>query len=252
MILINLRWIKLPPRTANMLTDPRPDAKLIAGIALMAGLPPDVLRKAAAAARVRTLGRDARIFDQGEPAGRAHALLSGCVRISQAGSDGEEILVRLIGPGEIFGCVPILTDGLYPADATVMTDSIEVSWDPADLLALMQRHSAVALNMVAILGQRISEAQQRLRELATQSADRRVAHALLRLAEQAGCRTDAGVRIEFPLRRKDIADIAGTTIHTASRILAGWARRGLLVSESQQLILPSPDALARIAEGEGA
>src|SRR3546814_16788020 len=90
-----------------------------------------------------------RIFDQGEPAGRAHALLSGCVRITQSGSDGEEGLVRFIGPGEIFGCVPVLTDGLYPADATAMVDAIELSWVPADLLALMQRHSQIARNMDA-------------------------------------------------------------------------------------------------------
>ncbi|PKP99127.1 MAG: cyclic nucleotide-binding protein, partial [Alphaproteobacteria bacterium HGW-Alphaproteobacteria-13] len=173
-----------------MASDLHPDALpasgAIAAIALLNALPADVLDEAAATARVRRLARDVRIFDQGEPAGRAHALLSGCVRISQAGSDGEEILVRLIGPGEIFGCVPILTDGLYPADATVMADAVEVSWDPADLLALMQRHSAVALNMVAILGKRIGETQERLRELATQSADRRVAHTLLRLMKQAG------------------------------------------------------------------
>lgn len=226
-----------------------PDARAIADIALLDALPADVLDEAAAAARVRRLARDARIFDQGERAGRAHALLSGCVRISQTGSDGEEILVRLIGPGEIFGCVPILTDGLYPADATVMADSVEVSWDPADLLALMQRHSVVALNMVAVLGKRLGEAQERLRELATQSADRRVARTLLRLMNQAGRRTKDGIRIEFPLRRKDIADIAGTTLHTASRILASWERRGLLVSQSQHLILSSPGELGRIAEG---
>ena len=234
------------------MNDPRPDADAIGSIALMTALPADVLREAAAAARIRRLSKDARIFDQGEPAGRAHALLSGCVRISQGGSDGEEILVRLIGPGEIFGCVPILTDGLYPADATVMADSVEVSWDPADLLALMQRHSLIACNMVAILGKRIGEAQERLRELATQSVDRRVAHTLLRLTQQAGEETDAGIRIGFPLRRKDIADIAGTTLHTASRILANWERRGLLISRQQHLILPSPKELRRIAEGAAA
>ena len=232
-----------------MAVDLHPDANAVAGVALMAALPPAALREAAAAARMRQLPRDMRVFDQGERAGRAHALLSGCVRIAQAGSDGEEILVRLIGPGEIFGCVPILTDGLYPADATAMADSVEVSWDPAELLALMQRHSAIAINMIAILGRRIGEAQERLRELATQSVDRRIAHTLLRLTKQAGCATGAGIRIEFPLRRKDIADIAGTTLHTASRILAGWERRGLLVSQNQHLVVSSPSAIRRIAEG---
>lgn len=227
------------------------DAKALAAIALLATLPPAVAEEAAAMARARSLPRGTRIFDQGEPAGRAHALLSGCVRITQSGSDGEEILVRFIGPGEIFGCVPVLTDGLYPADATTMVDSLELSWDPADLLALMQRHSQVAINMVAIVGKRLGEAQERLRELATQSADRRVARTLLRLLDQAGRRTGDGVRIEFPLRRKDIADIAGTTLHTASRLIAGWERQGLLTTRRHHLIIASPEELRAIAEEPG-
>lgn len=225
------------------------DTKALASIALLAMLPSAVVVEAADLARARLLSRGQRIFDQGEPAGRAHALLSGCVRITQAGSDGEEILVRFIGPGEIFGCVPVLTDGLYPADATATVDAVELSWDPADLLALMQRHSQIALNMVAIVGGRLGEAQERLRELATQSAERRIARTLLRLLDQAGCPTEDGVRIEFPLRRKDIADIAGTTLHTVSRILVGWERRGLLISRSRHLIISSRDGINRIAEG---
>lgn len=231
-----------------MVTSSSPDADAIADIALMADLPFDLLKGAAAMARMRHIARDMPIFAQGEQAGRAHALLSGCVRITQAGSDGEEILIRLIGPNEIFGCVPIVTDGLYPADATAMLDSVEISWDPADLLALMQRHSAIAINMVAILGKRIGETQERLRELATQGADRRIARTLLRLVEQAGEPTETGIRIKFPLRRKDIADIAGTTLHTASRILADWERRGLLSSRKRQLVISSPDEITRIAE----
>ena len=232
-----------------MAIEGHPEIGMIAGIGLMRSMPSAVLDEAAKLARTRELSAGERIFDQGEPAGRAHALVSGCVGISQTGSDGEEILVRFVGAGEIFGCVPILTDRLYPADATVVADSIEVSWDPADLLALMQRHSGIACNMIAIVGQRLVEAQERIRELATQSADRRVAHILLRLAGQAGDQTDAGVRIGFPLRRKDVADIAGTTLHTVSRILADWERRGLLASPGRHLTLSRPEVIRRIAEG---
>ena len=231
-----------------MATNLHPDADAMARIALMRSLPSEVLRETAAAARMRHIPKDTRIFDQGEPSGRAHALLSCCVRITQTGGDGEEILVRLIGPGEIFGCVPSLTDGLYPADAGAMLDSVEISWDPADLLALMRRHSGIAINMVAILGKRIGETQERLRELATQNADRRIARTLLRLLDQAGYPTEDGTVIEFPLRRKDIADIAGTTLHTASRILADWERRGLLITRKQQLTISSTEGISRIAE----
>lgn len=235
-----------------MLSEVHPDADAVADIALMAGLPADVLRQAASLARLRHIPGNRGIFCQGEPADRAYSLLSGCVRITQTGRDGEEIVVRFIGAGEIFGCVPLLTDGLYPADAMAMVDSVEISWNTGDLLALMRREPGIAINMTAILGRRIGEAQERLRELATQSVERRIARTLLRLLDQAGEQTGDGVRIAFPLRRKDIADIAGTTLHTVSRILTDWERRALLTSRKQYLVIASPEEIRRLAEdGDG-
>lgn len=87
-----------------------------------------------------------------------------------------------------------------------------------------------------------------MRELATQRAERRVAHALLRLARQAGRSTIDGTAIELPLRRKDVADIAGTTLHTASRILTSWEKAGLLATDSQRLTIRRPSEISRIAE----
>lgn len=92
-------------------------------------------------------------------------------------------------------------------------------------------------------------AAARIRELATQPSERRVANAVLRLARQAGHRTADGMAIEFPLRRKDIAEISGTTLHTASRILTAWQKVGLLTSHNLRLTVLQPAELARIADG---
>jgi CRP-like cAMP-binding protein len=98
------------------------------------------------------------------------------------------------------------------------------------------------------VGLRLKEAQERLRELSTQRAERRVAHAVLRLAHQAGQTTAEGTMIEFPLRRKDVANISGTTLHTASRILTAWEKAGLLVSNSQRVTIRKRSAIQRIAD----
>src|SRR3546814_13103804 len=59
----------------------------------------------------------------------------------------------------------------------------------------------------------------------------------MRISDWSSDVCSSDLRIEFPLRRKDIADIAGTTLHTVSRILVGWERRGLLISRNRQLAL---------------
>jgi len=228
--------------------NPTPEARPIASLDLFRDLPPGAMEDVVSSARVRFIPRGTCIFDQGEPVERAHALLAGSVRISQAGSDGEQVVIRFIGAGEIFGSVAIYTDGRYPADAVAMTDAIEVSWSHDELIALMERHSRIAINMVAIVGRRLGELQDRVRELATQRAERRIANTLLRLARQAGQVTTAGQEIGFPLRRKDIADISGTTLYTASRILTQWGRNGWVISGSQHLTLCAPAEIERLAE----
>ena len=179
---------------------------------------------------------------------RAHALLEGSVRISQSGSDGEQIAVRLIAPGEMFGTVALFTDHRYPADAEAMTDAIEASWSEGDLFALMHRHPQIAVNVLKTVGKRLQEAQNRLRELSTQRVEQRVAHAILRLAQQAGRKTDDGTAITFPLRRKDIADMCGTTLYSVSRVLTAWEKAGWLTTRDRHLTVRKPSEIRRIAE----
>lgn len=215
---------------------------------LFRDLPPAALEGVAACARVRRLPKDLRIFRQGDDGVRAHAVIEGGVRIAQSGSDGAQIIIRLIGPGEMFGTVALFTDGRYPADAITLAETLEVSWSEAELLDLIHCHPQIGINVIRIIGKRLQEAQERVRELATQSAERRVAHTVLRLARQAGHSTLDGTAIEFPLRRKDLADIAGTTLHTASRILTAWEKAGFLATHRQSLTIREPLEILRIAE----
>jgi CRP-like cAMP-binding protein len=219
----------------------------IAALDLFDGLPATAREEVIACSRVQTLARGVRIFRQGEQIERAHALLSGAVRISQTGSDGGEVVMRFIGPGEIFGSVGIFTDQRYPADGSTMVESVEVSWTRAELLEKIARHPRIALNLVEIVGRRLGELQERVREMATQRVESRIANALLRLARQSGRTSERGTQIPFPLRRKDIADLSGTTLHTVSRTLNKWRRQGLIMDDKGGLILPLPETLRRLA-----
>lgn len=215
---------------------------------LFRNLSSDQLSEVMTLVRVRRLDKNTLLFNQGDAAGRAHVLVEGSVRISQSGSDGAQVVMRFIAPGETFGTVALFTDGRYPAEAFGIAGSLEASWSEGDLRELLRSYPQIALNVISIIGKRLKEAQERVRELATQRAEQRVAHALLRLARQAGETTSEGIAIAFPLRRKDIADITGTTLHTASRILTVWERVGLVLSRNQRLIIRQPSELLRIAE----
>jgi CRP-like cAMP-binding protein len=217
-------------------------------VELFRDLPAAALAAVAGSARVRRLTKDVRVFGQGDEGVRAHIVIKGGVRIEQSGSDGGRVVVRFIGRNQMFGTVALFTDGRYPADAITVLETLEASWSEVELRDLMVRHPQIAINAIRVVGARLQEAQDRVRELATQRVEQRVAHALLRLVRQSNGDTVGTATITFPLRRKDIADISGTTLHTASRLLTAWEKAGFLVSESQHLTIRQPARLRKIAE----
>lgn len=216
---------------------------------LFAGLPIRALEAAAAAGDRQRVRRGTRIFSQGDDRSRAHAVIEGGVRISRAGRDGAQVVVRFIRPGEMFGAAVLFADRRYAADAVAVTETVEASWSEQELLKLMMRYPQIAINTIRVLGRRLQDMQDRARELATRRVDQRIARALLRLAHPSERGRAAATAIPFPLRRKDVADIAGTTLYTASRILTGWEKMQWLAREGHQLTIRNPSELFRIAEG---
>lgn len=215
---------------------------------LFRSLPDSALDAICAAMRVDRVAEGALVFEQGERACRAYAVDTGSLRITQTGSNGRQAIVRFIGPGEMFGTAALFADHSMPADAIAAEESLVLSWSEADLLKLIDLHPAISLNVIAVLSARLGQLQERVRELTTQRADQRIAKAVLRLATQAGCDGPGGTTIILPLRRKDLAEYAGTTLHTASRTLAGWEKAGLLISANGRLTVLDMIALGRIVE----
>jgi CRP-like cAMP-binding protein len=217
---------------------------MIGAVELFRDLPHEALLHAHAHARIERLPQHTRILEQGARAERAYAVAKGSVRVVQTGSDGGQAIIRFIASGEMFGTVPLFTDHLLPADATTAEASVVLSWSEADLRALIAAYPQVAINVIRVIGTRLVELQDRVRELATQRADQRLARALLRLAPH-----DGDGELAFPLRRKDLAEFSGTTLHTASRMLTAWARAGLLTSVARRIVIHDRAALQSLAEG---
>lgn len=217
---------------------------------LFRSLPDDGLESVRAAMRVERVPKDAVICEQGERVDRACALAAGSVRIEQTGSDGGRTIVRFIRPSEMFGTLPLFTGQRCPADAIAAEASTVLTWSERSLLDLMARYPAIARNVIQVLGTRMAQLQERVRELTTQHVEQRIAHAVLRLTEQSGREAQGGgIEIDLPLRRKDLAEFAGTTLHTASRTVSAWEKAGLLASGGQRLVIHDLAAIRRLAEG---
>jgi CRP/FNR family transcriptional regulator, nitrogen oxide reductase regulator len=221
------------------------------GSPFFAGLDDAAVADAARAGWMRRLRKGETLFYQGADANSFYLLLQGRLKAVQTGNDGQRTVVRFVGPGEPAGVLALLGPGeRYPASAVAVVDSVVLSWEGAAVRRLVRCHPGIALNAMRAMGERVHDAAARLGEMAGERVERRLAHALLRLVRQAGHRDlDGPVSIDFPVSRQDVAEMAGTTLHTASRVLSGWEHAGILSEGGRQrIVVRSPRALMRIAE----
>ncbi len=228
--------------------DPAIAETLRHGVPLFAGLSEEAFARALALARPRGLPRDGVLFRQGEPAAAFHLLLSGRLKVGQTTPEGQQVIIRYLGPREIAGCVAVCGGLPYPATATAVEDCRLLTWSRERIAELARRYPEIALNAMREMGGRTTELQERLKELQTQRVEQRVAHALARLVLQAGRRTGAGIEIDFPISRQDLAEMTGTTLHSVSRTLSAWDERGIVAAGRQKVVIREPQLLLAIAE----
>jgi CRP-like cAMP-binding protein len=201
--------------------------------------------------RQQDLPRGAVLFDQGAAATGFQLLLRGFLKVVQTGPDGRQIVIRVVGAREPAGVLALLgPDQVYPATVLAMVPSVVLNWTGAALQEVREHHPALALNAMRALGARTQEAHARLREAAGDPVERRLAATVLRLAAQIGSPVEGGaIAIGAPLTRQDLAELAGTTLATASRVLSAWKQAGILGGGRMRLVLRDRRMLARLAGG---
>ena len=224
------------------------DSSLVAELPMFAGFSGEELADILREARSARYPRNSEVFSQGDEAHSFFLLLHGHVRASKTTPTGEQVVMRYVAPGEIFGVAPAMGLKQYPATATAVDDSVALVWPSAAWPRLVAKFPALATNTLQAIGSRVQESFTRVVEMSTEQVEQRVAHALVRLARQSGRQVERGIEIDFPISRQDIAQMTGTTLHTVSRILSGWEQAGLIESGRQRIVLCEPEKIHALAE----
>lgn len=217
-------------------------------VPLFASLANEQIAAAADQFHVSSFAPDMIIFLEGDPADRLWVVQSGQVKIVKHTSDGQENLLEVITPGEMFGGAGILFP-VHPATAVAMTNTFTLSLEREAYLRLIRQYPDVALRIIALLGDRL-QAAMKMRALSTERVDVRLANILLKLGDKVGEPTSAGIRINLPLSRQDLADMTGTTIETAIRIMSKFRKEGLVHTEPGGfVVILDHERLKRLSEG---
>ncbi len=215
------------------------------------GLDEEGLEMVRAAARARRLDRGELCFRQGEPATLLYLVTLGRLKLTQLAPDGRQVILRLLEPGEMFGGVALFSQAVYPVSAEAAEPSELLAWDGRSMQRLIEVRPKIAVNVIEHLAVLVQGLQERVRELATERAEQRIARALLRLAGSPAAYGESGEagekRPPIRLTRQELGELTGTTLYTVSRILSRWESEGLIASGRERITLLNREELERIA-----
>ena len=193
--------------------------------------------------------RDDYIFFEGDLPEWFHIVMEGRVKLLQHSDTGKDIILQIYTPGDMFGEVSLFDRNPYAASAQAMEPSIILKLPRKDFFLFFGRHPFVATEMIVELGRQLREAQATIKSMAVDRVEQRIAHILLKLADKVGISEKAGIMINLPLTRQDLADMAGTTVETAIRVMSRFTKSKIIKPANGKIFLLQPQALQRILEG---
>ena len=114
---------------------------------------------------------------------------------------------------------------------------------------LLEKYPVIATKNIGILGKKLRETIDTIRNLAVERVEKRIACLLIKMADKVGEKDMGSVKLNISLTRQDIAEMVGTTVETAIRIMSKWAKEGIIKSSGRKIIILKIDKLSEITEG---
>ncbi len=224
-----------PPRAERVLSSSK----------LLGGLPAPLLGELARSAALRTLTRGEYLWRPGDRATHFTLVQSGLLKIVRALPDGTDAIVAIFGPRESAGDAAVVEAGAYPFAAVVMSDVAEVIRIEARcVLAAMQADASIALAMNRALLGHTRTLHEKIRVMSAGAVPKRLATLLLCLAERFGDELEGGeVMIPLVVSRGELACLIGARVETTIRVIRGWEKAGVLVTEASGFFVRDVNAL---------
>lgn len=214
--------------------------RLLSSAPVLRGLPLDELTELFQNVRHRHVPAGVTFHRPGESQ-VLYFLKQGRVRLYRATAAGRKVILTELHSPTAFGSMALLGQGMDSDFAEAVEDSLVCTLDRPALERLLRRQADVALRLLELLGRRLWELERRLEEMATLTAEQRLAALLLRLG-------DAGRDLIAGFSQEELADMSGTVRQTVARILNGWERRGLVNVARRRVRLLRREVLAELAK----
>lgn len=191
---------------------------------IFADLPKEDLQALVSTFRRRLFARGQTLVQVGGPGGSVFLIESGRVRISLPGSEGREVTLAHLGPGDCFGEMSMLDGEPRSATVTAVEDTVVLEGTRDDFMRSLQASPRIAMSLLVMMSRRLRAANEIIESLSFLDVQGRVARFLLDAAAKHGTQTPEGIVVPLPYTRLEMANIVSTSRETLTRVLKNFER----------------------------
>lgn len=213
------------------------ELNILKSIPLFSELSEKDLERVIQAANRQRYHKENLILIEEEVGSSMFVILEGRVKISRISDDGREVILAILSEGDFFGEMSLLDGQTRSANVTAIDESELLVIRREEFLQILHDYPQIAINLLKELAQRIRKGDEHIKSLSLQDAKGRVANTLLRIAEDYGVFRKGQVEIsELPLQQ-DLANMAGTSRETISRVIKTLIQQAYLKKERGKVII---------------
>lgn len=228
-----------------MATSSEQTIELLHRVPVFSTLADDELAQVAEVAVPRRFEAGETVFREGDESSTCYIVRAGSARAVREHSDGRSLTLAQFSPGDIFGELAMFDDERRSATVETLEETEVVAIVAADMRRLLREHPDIAVKLLAALGKRLRETNERLARQSFQTVQSRVATVLLELVESARQRFAEDGDVLITSTQADLAQMAGTSRESASRFLAVLERAGIITQGRGKLTVHDLPALER-------
>ena len=185
------------------------------------------------------------VFKEGDEGSTCYIVRAGRTRAIREHPDGRSITLAHFGPGDIFGEMAMLDGERRSATVEATEDTEAIAILSADMHRLLREHADISVKLIAALGQRLRDTNERLTRQSFQTVQSRVAATLVQLVAAARESGAGEGDVLITTTQAELAQLAGTSRESASRFLAVLERAGIITQGRGRLTVHDPEALGR-------
>lgn len=206
--------------------------RILAQVPLFAGLSEDQLDGIDQRMVSLSWAEGDRLYNAGDAAEHLYVVAAGQVKAFTSAPNGQGAVVDILGPGQLFGALGARAQPVHAETVEALVTTCALRIDTETFRSVLLEHPQIAVRMLDDVTALLVDARSASTRQATASVAQRVAATLVNLADKFGQpgASGAGVLIQVPLSRADLAGMAASTPESVSRVMSRLRKDGVIDS----------------------